>query len=75
MRATPMAMLFALLGVVPLLVGGAGLAGLLLQRAGFGVAVWGLLPFLGLLVAVLVLGVVFGKAAGGKRENGGDDGV
>lgn len=68
MNGNPMAMLFALVGAVPLLAGGAGLAGLLLQRAGFGIAVWGLLPLLGLLVAVIVLGVVLGKAAGGKRE-------
>lgn len=84
MRANPMAMLFALIGAVPLLAGGAGLAGLLLQRAGFGIVVWGLVPLFGLLGAVLVLGAVLGKAAGGRpdgsgeprdRENRRDDGV
>lgn len=75
MRTQPMIMLFALLGAVPLLVGGAGLAALLLQRAGFGIVAWGMLPFLGLLAVVLVLGVVLGKAAVAKRENDGEDGV
>ena len=75
MRANPMTMLFALLGAVPLFVGGAGIAALLLQRAGFGVVVWGVLPFLGLLAVVLVLGVVLGKGAVARRENEGDDGV
>ena len=64
-----MVMLFALIGAVPLLAGGAGLAGLLLQRAGFAIVVWGGLPLAGLLVVVLVLGAVLGKAAGGKRDD------
>lgn len=76
-RANPMVLLFALVGVVPLLVGGAGLAAALLQRAGFGLVVWGLLPLLGLCVAVLVLGAALGKAAGGnaggKRGGAGGD--
>ena len=66
-RTSPMVMLFALVGAMPLLAGAAGLAGLLLQRAGFGILVWGLVPLLGLLVAAAVLGVVLGKAAGGGR--------
>lgn len=68
-----MILLFALVGLVPLLAGGAGLAAFLLQRAGFGIAVWGLLPLAGLLVAVLALGAALGKAAGGKRGPGGEE--
>lgn len=74
-----MAMLFALVGAVPLVVGGAGLAAFLLQRAGFGIVVWGLLPVLAMLTVVGVLGVVFGKAAvirrgGSGRGSGREDG-
>ncbi len=69
-----MAMLFALVGAVPLIVGGAGLAAFLLQRAGFGIVVWGLLPVLGMLAVVGVLGVVLGKAAVVRRGSGRDDG-
>lgn len=74
MRADPMAMLFALVGAVPLIVGGAGLAAFLLQRAGFGMLVWGLLPVLGMLIVVGVLGAVLGKAAVVRRGSGRDEG-
>lgn len=67
MRANPMALLFALVGLVPLLVAGAGLAAALLQRAGHGILVWGGLPLLGLCAAVLALGAGLGAAAGGRR--------
>ncbi len=63
-----MVMLFALVGAMPLLAGAAGLAGLLLQRADFGILVWGLVPLLGLLAVAAVLGVILGKAAGGRRD-------
>jgi hypothetical protein len=69
-RTNAVIMLFALVGIVPLLAGGAGLAAFLLQRVGFGLAVWGLLPFLGLCVAALALGAALGKAAGGRRGGG-----
>lgn len=69
-RTNAIIMLFALVGIVPLLAGGAGLAAFLLQRAGFGIAVWGLLPLAGLCVAVLALGAALGKAAGGRRGGG-----
>lgn len=52
---------------MPLLVGGAVTAAVLLQRAGLGVAVWGLLPLLGLLAAVVVLAVMLGRAADEER--------
>jgi hypothetical protein len=48
-----------------LLGAGAGLASFLLLRAGYGFLVWGLLPFLTLLLAALVLGAVLWWAAGG----------
>lgn len=67
-RSRQMALLFALVGLVPLLVGGAALAAVLLQRAGFGLAVWGLVPLLGLCVAVLALGAALGGAAGGGKD-------
>lgn len=72
-RTNALVLLFALVGLVPLLAGGAGLAAFLLQRAGFGLAVWGLLPLLGLCVVVVVLGAALGKAAGvsrGRRKSG-----
>lgn len=72
-RTNAMILLFALVGLVPLLAGGAGLAAFLLQRAGFGLAVWGLLPLLGLCVAVLALGAALGRAAGGKRGGSAED--
>lgn len=69
MRAEPKTLLFALVGAVPLLVGGAVTAAVLLQRAGLGIAVWGLLPLLGLLGAVLVLAVMLGRAADDERRS------
>lgn len=73
-----MKLLFVLIGVVPLAVGGAGIASFLLQRAGYDVAVWAVLPFLGLLAFVLVLGAVLGRMASGtdkeqSPEGGGDE--
>lgn len=71
-------LLFVLLGVVPLIVGGSGLVSYLLWRAGYGFLVWGLLPFAASLLLVGVLGAVLGLAAGGTRgapeENNGNSG-
>lgn len=66
----PLILLFVLLVTVPLLVGGAGAASLLLLRAGYGVLVWGLVPFLALLLLTVVLAVAIGKAARVTREDG-----
>lgn len=74
MRAEPKTLLFALVGAVPLLVGGAVAAAVLLQRAGLGIVFWGLAPLLGLLAAVLVLAVMLGRAADDERKGGGSDG-
>ena len=59
----PLTLLLVLLVTVPLLVGGAGAASLLLLRAGYGVLVWGLLPLLGLLLISGALGAAIGRAA------------
>ncbi len=64
-RLRPEVLLVVLVLAVPLLVGGAGVASLLLLRAGYGVLVWGLLPLLGLLLSAGVLGGVLGRAARG----------
>jgi zinc transporter ZupT len=57
-----------LLGVVLLLSLFGALAGVvsfLLLRAGYGFVVWGILPFLVLLLVALVLGAMVWRAAGG----------
>lgn len=69
----PLVLLFVLLVTVPLLVGGAGVASFLLLRAGYGVLVWGLLPFLVLLALAGMLGIFIGRAARVTRGEGGDD--
>lgn len=67
-RIGPKALLFVLIGAVPLAVVGSGLASFLLLRAGYGPLVWAGLPFLGLMLAVGVLGLVLGLAASGPRS-------
>lgn len=66
----PLILLFVLLVTVPLLAGGAGVASLLLLRAGYGVLVWALVPFVVLLLLAGVLAVVIGKAARITRGDG-----
>ncbi len=68
----PLISLFVLVMTVPLLVGGAGVASFLLLRVGYGVVVWGLLPFLALLLLAGVLGLVIGRAARITRRDRGD---
>ena len=61
-------LLLILLGTVLLLMllgGGAGLASFLLLREGYSFPVWGLLPFLTLLLVALVLSAVVWWIAGG----------
>jgi hypothetical protein len=48
-RIHPQTLLFVLLGTVPLVVTGAGADAFLLMRAGYGVLVWAVVPFLGSL--------------------------
>lgn len=64
----PLILLFVLLVTVPLLVGGAGLASFLLLRAGHGMLVWGLVPFLVLLLLVGALADAIGKASRVTRD-------
>ena len=66
-RLQPLTLLFILLGVVPLIVGGSGLVSYLLWRAGYGFLAWGLLPFAASLLLIGVLGAVLGLAASGTR--------
>lgn len=48
-----------------LLGAGTGLVAFLLLRAGYGFVVWGVLPFLALVLGAVVLGAVIWWAAGG----------
>ncbi len=73
-KVHPLTLLLVLLGAVPLVVGGAGLASFLLLRAGYGYVVGGVLPFLLSLLVVGVVGAVLGRAASGRRGSGPDRG-
>jgi hypothetical protein len=67
-RISPTVLPLVLFGVVLLLSLFGGLAGVvsfLLLRAGYGFVVWGVLPFLALLLVALVLGALVWRAAGG----------
>ena len=63
----PVLLLVVLLGVVPLLVGGGGLASFLLLRAGYGYLLGGVVPFLVSLLLVGGVGALLGRAASGRR--------
>ena len=56
---------------VPLLVGLSGAVSFLLLRMGYGVVVWALLPFLGLLLLVAALGFILSRVAGKHRRGPG----
>ena len=77
--ANPRALLYVLVAVVPVIVAGAFVVAIGLQRAGFGLVVWALLPFGVSRVVIGVLGVLLGRAATrgaqGGRRSGKDDGV
>lgn len=45
---------------------GAGVVSFFLLRAGYGFVVWGVLPFLALVLVALVLGAAVWRLAGGK---------
>jgi hypothetical protein len=70
-RAHAKTMLFVLIGVVPLVVAGAGAASFLLLRAGYGLVVGALVPFGVSLLLVAMLAAALGRAAG--RTRGRDD--
>lgn len=50
-----------------MIVGGSGLVSYFLWRAGHGLLVWGLLPFVTSLLLIGALGTILGLAAGGAR--------
>ena len=61
--------LFILMVTVPILVGGAGLASFLLLRAGYGLVVGGVVPFLAMLLCTGLLGVILGRTVGRPPAN------
>jgi hypothetical protein len=67
-RLRPETLLFVLLGTVPLVVAGAGVAAFLLMRAGFGFLVWGVVPFVASLLAVAALSFALSRAARMSRD-------
>ncbi|QIN82124.1 hypothetical protein GBA63_05290 [Rubrobacter tropicus] len=79
--AGPRTLLLLFVAVVPVIVGLALVAAVLLQRAGFGLVVWALVPFAVSMLLIAGLGVVLGRAASrssddsrqGRSRN--DDGV
>lgn len=80
-NASPRALLLALVATVPVVVAVAFVAAVLLQRAGFGLVVWALAPFVVSMLLIAALSVVLGRAAvrssGGSSQgrSGKDDGV
>ena len=81
--AGPRALLFVLVVTVPVVVAAAFVVAVLLQRAGFGLVVWALVPFLVSMALIAALGVYLGRAAtereeqspGDERRSRKDDGV
>ena len=77
----PRTLLLVMVSVVPVIVALAFVAAVLLQRAGFGWAVWALLPFAVSMVVIGVIGVLLGRAATRSARSaqdgrsGEDDGV
>ena len=64
----PQTLLFVLLGTVPLVVAGAGVAAFLLMRAGFGFLIWGVVPFVASLLAVAAISFLLSRAARAGRD-------
>ncbi len=75
----PRTLLFVLISVVPVVVAVAFVAAVVLQRAGFGLMIWALLPFVVSMALIGALGVVLGRAATRRASDGRrsrrDDGV
>jgi membrane protein implicated in regulation of membrane protease activity len=67
-RMHPQTLLFVLLGTVPLVVAGAGVAAFLLMRSGHSVVVWAVLPFVGSLLAVAAIAFLLSRAARSDRS-------
>ncbi len=62
----PKTLLFILVGVVPLVVAGAGAVSFVLLRAGYGLFVGGVVPFAASLLLAAALGALLGRAASGR---------
>ena len=75
----PRTLLLVLISVVPVIVAVAFVVAVLLQRAGFGLAIWALLPFAVSMALIGGLGGVLGRAAArgarDERRSGEDNGV
>ena len=70
-RMQPQTLLIVLLGTVPLVVAGAGVAAFLLMRAGFGFLLWGVVPFVASLLVVAAISFALSRAARMDRDGGG----
>ena len=68
----PQTLLFVLLGAVPVVVACAGVSAFLLMRAGYGVVVWAVLPFVASLLAVAAIAFLLSRAA--RSDRGQDPG-
>lgn len=66
-RLHPKTLLLILIGIVPVTVAAAGVAAVLLQRAGYGLFIWAILPVAVALLFVAVIGIVLGRAASNWR--------
>ena len=75
----PRTLLLVLVSVVPVIVALAFVVAILLQRAGFGLVTWALLPFVVSMALIGALGLVLGRAAARRASEGRrsrkDDGV
>lgn len=69
-RMHPQTLLLVLIGAVPLVVAAAGVAAFLLMRAGYGLLLWAVLPFLVSMLVIAALGVFLGRAARGRQGPG-----
>ena len=66
-RSSPQTLLLVLIGVVPLVVAVAAVVAVLLLRAGYGLLLGALLPFVVSMLVIAALGVFLGRAAHGRR--------
>ena len=66
----PRTLLLVLVSVVPVIVALAFVVAILLARAGFGLVIWALLPFMVSMALIGVLGVVLGRAAARRASEG-----
>jgi hypothetical protein len=65
----PQNLLLVLIAAVPVIVAAALVVAVVLQRAGFGLLVWGLLPFLASMALIGVLGILLGRAANRRGDD------